>query len=300
MHKPIRGEIPPDCPYLPNKYTAWYYGIITKARCRKHLLEFGEKHHVILDCFFVKRRRKGPPGWLLGEPNDTRNLVMLTPREHFLCHWLLTKMVTGQAKCQTFAALAGFCKQNPHQNRRLSSGAYAKIRESLVLACIGSKIYNNGNVQRRFRTDPGDGWVQGPLESNKNRHKGSKMYNNGVIAIRSKTHPGDGWILGSLNGTVGLKWWHDKDGRTTMSKSQPGPEWQLGLPRVSKMKNGSKWWNDGKREVQAKESPGPGWKPGMLGGSKGKLWYNNGVVNKMFDEDPGQNWTPGMLPKKTS
>lgn len=42
---------------------------------------------------FLNRKRKGPPGHLTGNPNDPGNLVLLTPREHFICHVLFYKMM---------------------------------------------------------------------------------------------------------------------------------------------------------------------------------------------------------------
>lgn len=62
-----------------NKYTKVYYQIIENAK--KRINEgYVEKHHIIpRSC---------------GGTDDISNLVSLTGREHFICHWLLTKMVT--------------------------------------------------------------------------------------------------------------------------------------------------------------------------------------------------------------
>ena len=71
--------------YLSNKYTIWYYQIIDSARVRiKNNAEYYERHHIIPKS--------------LGGSNDPINLVYLTAREHFICHLLLTKMVTGKMK----------------------------------------------------------------------------------------------------------------------------------------------------------------------------------------------------------
>lgn len=67
--------------YLPNKYTNWYSNIIENAKSRALTGGYVEKHHIIPRS--------------LGGPNSKENLVKLTPREHFVCHWLLTKMVSG-------------------------------------------------------------------------------------------------------------------------------------------------------------------------------------------------------------
>jgi len=67
--------------FIENKYTKTYYQIIERARNRT-LFEYKEKHHII-------------PKSLNG-PDESFNIVSLTAREHFICHWLLTKMVSGK------------------------------------------------------------------------------------------------------------------------------------------------------------------------------------------------------------
>ena len=61
-----------------NKYTKTYEAIIAKARLRRVQRGFTEKHHVIPKS--------------LGGRNGY-NLVKLTQREHFICHWLLIRMM---------------------------------------------------------------------------------------------------------------------------------------------------------------------------------------------------------------
>lgn len=67
--------------YLSNKYTVWYTQIIRRAQLRLTLNEYSERHHIIPRS--------------LGGLDRKSNLVRLTAREHFICHWLLTKMVQG-------------------------------------------------------------------------------------------------------------------------------------------------------------------------------------------------------------
>ena len=69
--------------FIDNKYTHIYYNIIIKAQSR--VLEdniYSEKHHIIPKS--------------LGGNNRNDNLVRLTAREHFIAHWLLTKMVNSK------------------------------------------------------------------------------------------------------------------------------------------------------------------------------------------------------------
>ena len=77
--------------FLDNKYAKWYYIIIDAAKERMINDEYYEKHHIIPKS--------------LGGSNDSSNLVHLTAREHFLCHWLLTKMCEGEAKKKMHFAL---------------------------------------------------------------------------------------------------------------------------------------------------------------------------------------------------
>ena len=61
-----------------NKYTKIYYQIIEKSKNPRNL-EFKEIHHIIPKS--------------LGGSNEPDNLAILTPREHFICHRLLPKML---------------------------------------------------------------------------------------------------------------------------------------------------------------------------------------------------------------
>lgn len=76
--------------YLQNKYTRWYYSIINRAQSR-NTTGYTERHHIIPRS--------------LGGKDDLSNLVNLTGREHFICHWLLTKMVVGKDREKMIYAL---------------------------------------------------------------------------------------------------------------------------------------------------------------------------------------------------
>ena len=64
--------------FLQNKYTKTYDAIIAKARLRHVQIGYTEKHHIIPKS--------------LGGGNG-HNLVRLNVREHFICHWLLIRMM---------------------------------------------------------------------------------------------------------------------------------------------------------------------------------------------------------------
>jgi hypothetical protein len=82
-----------------NKYTKWYYEIINKAKKENRLKGniYYEKHHIIPKCV----------GGI--------ETVLLTAREHFICHLLLPKMTVPPLRYKMAAAIArmiGVCKDH--------------------------------------------------------------------------------------------------------------------------------------------------------------------------------------------
>jgi hypothetical protein len=100
-----------------NKYTKWYNQIIKRAQDR--LLEPPyERHH-------IKPRS-------LNGTDDRENIAFITPREHFICHWLLTKMTTGEDRYKMLNALRMMRAENPGQ-KRYHTKITARVYESLRL-----------------------------------------------------------------------------------------------------------------------------------------------------------------------
>ena len=86
--------------FLNNKYTALYYKIIASAQERNHIkiLNDGyQTHHIIPRCF--------------GGTNDITNLVVLTYKEHRVCHRLLINMTSNDAKYKMMYAYKLFNRQ---------------------------------------------------------------------------------------------------------------------------------------------------------------------------------------------
>jgi len=98
-----------------NKYENWYHAITERARTRK-LDTYTERHHI--------QPRS------LGGSDDKDNLVELTAREHFICHWLLTKMHTGEAKSKMIYALNGMKRGNEF-TQRYETKITARVYENL-------------------------------------------------------------------------------------------------------------------------------------------------------------------------
>lgn len=120
--------------FLSNKYSKYYYNIINRAlqENRKKLPKndknsvYYESHHII-------------PKSIKPEFKDlklnTWNKVLLKPKEHFICHLLLTKMLSGSDKNKMIYALWTMTNQSNKHQSRFHSNLYAiykiKMQESL-------------------------------------------------------------------------------------------------------------------------------------------------------------------------
>ena len=102
--------------FITNKYTTWYNNIIKHAQLRI-LSEnvYSEKHHIIPKS--------------MGGSNAKDNLVCLTAREHFICHWLLTKMTVGELKHKMIYAAWSMVRKSKGQDRyNMTSRKYDSLK----------------------------------------------------------------------------------------------------------------------------------------------------------------------------
>lgn len=118
--------------FLHNKYSKWYFNIISAARVRTADLTYFEKHHILPKS--------------LGGKNNKENLVNLTAREHFICHRLLTKMVsTTKHKYQMWNAFSCMLyRENSSQQRyQIGSKKFETIKKAG--ADIKSQLWSGEN-----------------------------------------------------------------------------------------------------------------------------------------------------------
>ena len=124
---------------LTNKYSKLYYKITSNAKQR--ITEgYTERHHIVPQS--------------LGGSDDKENLVELTAREHFICHWLLIKMTEGDDRGKMLYALQGMKAENKFQNRyhtKITARVYEKYRvehaENHSKRMKGRKAWNKGIPQ---------------------------------------------------------------------------------------------------------------------------------------------------------
>ena len=120
--------------FIQNKYTRIYYSIISNAKSRTLPEDtYTEKHHIIPKS--------------LGGNNSQLNLVPLTAKEHYMCHRLLAKMLSGAEQKKMLYAL--YCITHVRNKGQVtrhipSANEYAKIKEDWQKSIQGRPTHNKG------------------------------------------------------------------------------------------------------------------------------------------------------------
>lgn len=103
--------------FIDNKYTIIYYRIINRSKNRT-TDGYTEKHHIVPKS--------------LGGTNDKSNIAVLTAREHYICHLLLTRMTIGKNKNKMVYAAAAFrAWASKHHKRKIyfNSRTFQTVKE---------------------------------------------------------------------------------------------------------------------------------------------------------------------------
>lgn len=152
--------------HLENKYSRTYFQIIERNIGAKHN-GYIERHHIIPRS--------------LGGQDKNDNLVDLTAREHFICHWLLTKMFPVDSAeykkmCLAFGMMLWARSDSQQRNYTINSKTYERLRQqfSAFMSEFQSGKYNsqygkmwicNLELQQNKKISKSesipDGWVKG-------------------------------------------------------------------------------------------------------------------------------------------
>lgn len=107
-----------------------------------------EKHHILPKC--------------LGGSDEKTNLILLTPKEHFIAHLLLTQMYEGKIKAKMCYAFMIMCTVNQKQSRKISSSQYDLAKKLISENCRGVNASFYGkklsketkeNISKRMKGD---------------------------------------------------------------------------------------------------------------------------------------------------
>jgi hypothetical protein len=109
---------------IENKYSRWYYALIKKAQSRTAVEGYTEKHHIIPHC--------------LGGAKRKHNLVVLTAREHFVAHCLLTRCVPMKDEIRMWQAV-WMMQFNPSTKKRYKNSRMIAIAKEKMAKAAGDR-----------------------------------------------------------------------------------------------------------------------------------------------------------------
>lgn len=167
-------------------YRNIYYKIIENAKKEtengNRCIGYFEKHHILPKS--------------LGGSNDENNLVKLSAKEHFICHWLLVKMHNKGSEERNKMLYAFWrMKSNPNNNnqRYINSRAYEKLRiEFSKNVSIMNKHFGTENSQfgkhwyTDLRTGESKSFIEKPDEFWINGRNWFENNANEIYSIKTK------------------------------------------------------------------------------------------------------------------
>lgn len=198
-----------------NKYTRWYYKIVNRAQTRAvENGQYYERHHIVPRS--------------LGGLNNKENLVYLTAREHFIAHWLLTKMTQGaDQKKMAYACKQMMHSHAPSQERyRINGKTYQSLRQNLNETLKGREFTAEWQAKLKSAAQK--------RAANEDKKAKQLRRENMIKANKSRKGEKRSWMQGSKNYFFGKKltgesnsFYGKKHSEETLKKlKQPKPKFQ--------------------------------------------------------------------------
>ena len=153
--------------FLNNKYTRWYYSIISDAQQRDVLTGYFETHHIIPTC--------------AGGDNDPSNLVKLTAREHIIVHLLLERMLargtTEWQSLQHAAWLMSNVKFSDGTKYHINSRVYERLRinNSVQMSEYNKKMWKNSEYRAKMTDIAKKSWEDPEYRSIQSRRMSEQI-----------------------------------------------------------------------------------------------------------------------------
>jgi hypothetical protein len=162
--------------FINNKYYKWYKELTTQKD--RDFVPYTEKHHIIPKC--------------MGGSDKQNNLVILTAREHYIAHLLLTKCVSkeflGKINC-AYVMMATVQDKNQKRIYRVNS----KMFEIRKLEAIKYKqAYKHTeeakrNISKNLKGVPKKSFTEEHKFNISKSHIGQKAWNKGLKGVQKSS-----------------------------------------------------------------------------------------------------------------
>ena len=173
-----------------------------KQLSRNKISALYENHHIIPKS--------------LGGKNIKDNLILLTPREHFIAHYLLTKIHTGKNKAKMCYALLRMCSNNPYQKRNITSRKFEIAKKLMSENCRGK---NSSFYKKKFSIDVIE-QIRKRQTGKTNSMYGKTPWNKGLKMPPMKKEFRDK-ISSANKKVIRTKEWNEKVRLSKIGKKQP-------------------------------------------------------------------------------
>jgi hypothetical protein len=160
--------------FLQNKYRKWYLELTSKSG--RELSCYTEKHHIIPKS--------------LGGNDDKSNIVILTAKEHYIAHLLLTKITSGVNRHKMIHAfiMMSQCK-DPQQERilKINSSLYNSLKEQSI--SLKKQFKHSEEAKNRIREyqtgKPKEKFSETHKKNLSESLKGNTAWNKGAVGLCS-------------------------------------------------------------------------------------------------------------------
>jgi hypothetical protein len=163
------------------EYEALYERLMARAKDREYLPLIHERHHILPKS--------------MGGSDDAKNIAVLTYKEHFLAHWVLTKIKTGKDRYLALFALRRMTHKNKNQPSRVVAGwQYELARKANHEAMLDNKLALGAKpskktiekLRKRMRGNTLGRLLKGVKQSPERKAKTSKALKNNPNVISAR------------------------------------------------------------------------------------------------------------------
>lgn len=252
-------------------YSKLYTNLIKSRKLlnrKKHEGIYYEKHHIIpKSC---------------GGTNEKSNLILLTPKEHFVAHLLLTKIYVGKEKQKMFFALWRLA--NTKKYKIISANQYNNIKLSISRELSEKKtgilLSENHKKNIRLNAKPHNKGIKGVVfASEETKAKMSKARKERKISEDTKRKLKDIWLKKTKEDILNRnsKILKTKEENNTLKHSQ--------LTKDKIKKTMKRWHEENISPLKGRKRPDY-----LKDLYQNRIRINNGINQKNIKNDELENW----------